>query len=103
MGMTGTLHQITPTQLAEFLRHPRMAYDYITAPMFANPDIMERGEKWMAEIRAKAVSFPPAFRAEVERVAGQFMAKAEAKKGPQLVKPKSEPEPERKELRLEKE
>jgi hypothetical protein len=58
----------------------------------------------VAELRVKAASpdFPPAFRAEVERVAQQFMAKSQAQKGPQLVRPQSAAKPERKQFSLEK-
>lgn len=100
--MVGTLHQISPAQLANFLRQPRLAYDYVSAPLFENPVTLDLAEKMMAEIQAKAEGFPSAFRAEVERVTAQFKAKSQARKGSQLVKPKADPEQERKELRLEK-
>jgi hypothetical protein len=104
MGMQATFHQITPQQLAGFLRKPRTAYDYVSAPFFENPQSLELGEKMVAELRAKAASpnFPPAFRAEVERVAQQFIAKSQAQKGPQLVRPESVSTQERKEFSLEK-
>jgi hypothetical protein len=104
MGMQATFHQIRPRQLAEFLQNPRTAYDYVSAPFFENPQLLEMGEKMVSQIRAQAASpnFPPAFRAEVERVAQQFMAKSQARKGPQLVRPGAAVKPERKQFSLEK-
>lgn len=102
MGMSAKLYQITPQQLSDFLRRPSTAYDYAMAPLFEDSSIVQGVEDMFGELRRKASSLPPAFRAEVERVAQQFQSKSAARKGPQLVKPRPEPEPARKEFSLEK-
>jgi Domain of unknown function (DUF1877) len=102
MGMVATLYQVTPQQLAEFLRLPAAAYDYTMSPFFEDAASVERAENMVAELRIKAEGLPSAVRAQVERVAGQLRSKSQAStsKGPQLLKPK--PEPERRVFSLEK-
>ncbi len=102
MGMVAEFHQITPNQLAEFLRRPAAAYDYVLSPFFDNPDAAKWAEKVVAELRTKTEGFPPGVRAHVERVAGQLRNKSQGSRGPQLVTPRTEAEPERKKFSLEK-
>jgi hypothetical protein len=94
MGMVAKFYQITPEQLAEFLRRPAAAYDYTLAPFFENPTSVEWAENVLAELRQKTAALPVGVRAQVERVAAQLKSKSQVSKGPQLVKPKSEPETE---------
>ena len=102
MGMVAKFYQVTPGQVAEFLRRPAAAYDYTLTPFFEDPTSVEWAESVLAELRNKTEGFPPGVRAQVERVAAQLKSKSQASKGPQLVKPKSEPEPERRVFSLEK-
>jgi len=102
MGMVGTFYQVTPQQLAEFLRRPAAAYDYTLSPMLEDPAAVEWAANVLVELRKKTEGFPPGVRAQVERVAAQLESKSQARKGPQLVKPKSKPEPERRVFSLEK-
>jgi hypothetical protein len=102
MGMIADFHQVTAGQIAEFLKRPASAYDYIQSPFFEDAGAVAMAENMLAELRMKTAGFPPGVRAQVERVAGQFRNKSQAKKGPQLVKPRPEPEPERKKFSLEK-
>lgn len=102
MGMVAKFYQVTPEQLAEFLRRPAAAYDYTLTPFLDDPTSVEWAENVLAELRNKTEGFPPGVRAQVERVAAQLKTKSQASKGPQLVKPKSKPEPERRVFSLEK-
>jgi hypothetical protein len=102
MGMIAKFHQVTPQQLAEFLRHPASAYDYIQSPFFESPDAVDWAENVLAELQSKAKGLPPVVRTQVERVAEQLRSKSQGSKGPQPVKPRPEPEPERKKFSLEK-
>ena len=102
MGMVANFYQVTPEQLAEFLRRPAAAYDYTLTPFFENPASVEWAENVLAELRNKTEGFPAGVRAQVERVAAQLKSKSQVSKGPQLVKPRSKPEPERRVFSLEK-
>jgi hypothetical protein len=102
MGMVANFYQVTPEQLAEFLHLPAAAYDYTLTPFFEDPTSVEWAESALAELRNKTEALPPGVRAQVERVAAQLKSKSQASKGPQLVKPKSKPEPERRVFSLEK-
>jgi hypothetical protein len=98
MGMVANFYQVTPEQLAEFLRRPAAAYDYTLTPFLKDPTSVEWAESVLAELRNKTEGFPPGVRAQVDRVAAQLKSKS----GIQLVKPKSKPEPERRVFSLEK-
>jgi len=102
MGMIAEFHQVTDRQIAEFLRRPSSAYDYIQSPLFEDANTMAIAEKMFAELRMKTAGLSPRVRAQVERIAGTYQNKSQARKGPQLVKPGREPEPERKKFSLEK-
>jgi hypothetical protein len=102
VGMVAKFYQVTPEQLAEFLRRPAAAYDYTLTLFLDDPTSVEWAENVVAELRNKTEGFPPGVRAQVERVATQLKTKSQASKGPQPVKPKSKPEPERRVFSLEK-
>ena len=102
MGMVAKFYQVTPQQLAEFLRQPASAYNYTLSPFLEDPAFVERAESVLAELRIKTGGFPPGVQAQVERVAAQLRSKSQPSKGPQLVRPKPEPESERRIFSLEK-
>jgi|GEM_PF-5794806 len=98
--MVAKFYQVTPGQLASFLRNPTTAYDYILAPSYSDPAALEWTESVLAEMRIKSQGLPAGVSAQVDGVAGQFARKSQAAKGPQLVK--HHPEPERQTFSLEK-
>ena len=101
MGMVATIEQVTPQQLAAFIRNPRKAYDFRFDHDFDNPDL----EPFVALLAEKAKSVPPGFRAEIERVTGRVQAKIRERKGLRLVVSNGERHddpPEHKRFSLEK-
>ena len=102
MGMVANFYQVTPEQLAEFLRRPAVAYDYTLTPFFENPTSVEWAENLLAELRNKTEGFPAGVRVQVERLAEQLKSKSQVGKGPQLVKSRSKPQPARRVFSLEK-
>lgn len=92
MGMVAKFYQITPQQLAEFLRRPAAAYDYTLAPFFEDPASVEWAQNVLAEFRLKTEGSPTGIHAHVERVAKALKSKSETRKRPQIAKPKPEPE-----------
>ena len=53
MGMVANFYQVTPEQLAEFLRRPAAAYDYTLTPFLKDPTSVEWAESVLAELRNK--------------------------------------------------
>jgi len=98
MGMEATLEQITPQQLAEFIEHPKKAYDYWLAEALDNPNL----EPFLEQLSARLKTLPPGFREQVEAVTGRMYSKMQERKGLQLGKKEPEPQPERKRFSLEK-
>ncbi|HVN18331.1 MAG TPA: YfbM family protein [Dongiaceae bacterium] len=98
MGMQAMLEQITPQKLAEFIEHPKKAYDYWLAEALDNPNL----EPFLAQISDKLQELPPAFRAQVEQVTGRLYSKMQEHRGLHLVTKEQEPEPPRKRFSLEK-
>jgi hypothetical protein len=102
VGMVANFYQVTPEQLAEFLRRPAVAYDYTLTPFFENPTSVEWAENVLAELRNKTEGFPAGVRVQVERLAEQLKSKSQVSKGPQLMKSRSKPQPARRVFSLEK-
>jgi len=98
MGMEATLEQITPQQLAEFIEHPKKAYDYWLAEALDNPNL----GPFLEQLSATVKTLPPGFREQVEAVTGRMYSKMQERRGLQLVKKETEPQLERKRFSLEK-
>jgi len=98
MGMETTLEQVTPQQLAEFLEHPKKAYDYWLADALDNPNLGPFLEKLAEQVK----TLPPGFREQVEQVTGKMYSKMQERKGLHLVTKDPKPKPDRKRFSLEK-
>lgn len=101
MGMEAMLEQITPQQLADFIRQPKKAYDYQLADAFDNPNL----EPFLARLAETVKTLPPAFRAQAERTTSLMQSKMKEHKRLQVVSKHGErqnPAPERKTFSLEK-
>jgi hypothetical protein len=81
MGMETTLEQVTPQQLAEFLEHPKKAYDYWLADALDNPNLGPFLDKLAEQVK----TLPPGFREQVEQVTGKMYSKMQERKGLHLV------------------
>ncbi|SRR5579864_493581 len=81
MGMVATLEQVTPQQLAEFIRQPKKAYDFRLAEAFDNPAL----EPFLSKLAETVKTLPPGFKQQAETVMSQMHAKMEERKGLHLV------------------
>jgi len=98
MGMETTLEQITPQQLAEFLEHPKKAYDYWMAEALDNPNL----EPFLNQLSERLQTLPVAVREQIQQVTGRLQSKMQERRGLHLVTKDKEPEPQRKRFSLEK-
>ena len=98
MGMEATLEQITPQRLAEFLEHPKQAYDYWLAEALDNPNL----EPFLEKLSEQVKTLPPGFREQVQQVTGKMYSKMQERKGLHLVRKDRKLEPARKKFSLEK-
>jgi len=101
MGMVATLEQVSPQQLAEFIRQPKEVYDFRFAESFDNPAL----EPFLSQLAERVKTLPPGFREQAQRVTGQVLSKMQERKRLHLVTKEPEPEvpnTERKKFCLEK-
>ncbi len=107
MGMEFKLEQITPQQLADFIRNPSSAYEYVLAESFENPAV----EEFLKMIALQRQSFTAEQKANIDRLANLLPAtSAENGGGLHLLQKKlanperknSKTQPEHKQLCLEK-
>jgi hypothetical protein len=101
MGMVARLEQVTPQQLAEFLRQPKKAYDFAFAEFLDNP----ASPTFLNLLAERVKSLPPGFREQAERVTQQAFSKIQERKGLHLVTEgdaPAAPPAERKQFSLEK-
>jgi hypothetical protein len=85
MGMEFKLEQITPQQLADFIRNPSSVYEYALAESFENPAV----EEFLKLIAAQRQSLTAEQKANIDRLASLLPAtSAENGGGLQLLKKK---------------
>jgi hypothetical protein len=104
MGMTASLEQITPQQLAGFIQDPRCAYDYVFSEFLENPAAMRKFDEFVQQAESR---FGHAAKEQIEHIKAQSQA-MKARAGIHLVKgergpqQRPKPKPERKRFWLEK-